>query len=92
MRVKVLFHGILSDWFGTPEAFLELPPGARLGELVVELRSTFGPRIPEQLWDAEGRRFGRQVLTTMGGKPVQDMDTPLAEDQELHLFLLLAGG
>ncbi|MGQ9857204.1 MAG: MoaD/ThiS family protein [Thermodesulfobacteriota bacterium] len=92
MKVKVHFNGILADWFGTREAFLELPEGASLGELIAQLRDRFGPRTPEQLWDANGSGLARQVLVTKGGISLHDTGSPLEEDSEVHLFLLLAGG
>lgn len=92
MKVKVLLKGILADWFGTKEASLELPQGASLGDLITELHHSFGPRTPEQLWDAKGRGLAKQVLLTKGGIPLHDTDTPLQEDSEVHLVLLLAGG
>ncbi len=92
MKVKVFFHGILSEWMGTEEASMELPEEASLMDLGEAIRARFKERMPEQLWDEERRFFPPQVLITKSGKRMEDPRGPLLPGDELHLFLLLAGG
>ncbi len=49
MRVRVLFFGILRDGLGVREQVLELPDGARAGELLDRLREAASPSLRE-LW------------------------------------------
>ncbi len=92
MRVKAVFHGILSDWLGTQEVSLELTEGASLRSLMSRLKSIFSHRMPKQLWDPEREAFARQVMAASQGEPLMDLETTLQEGQEIHFFLLLAGG
>ncbi len=92
MRVRVIFHGILSDWLGTKEAYLELPQGASLKDLTQMLRGRFSHVMPQQLWDPSNNTFAKQVLAVRGAEPLRDLDTTLEEGQEIGFFLLLAGG
>lgn len=92
MKAKAIFHGILSDWFGSEEVCLELPQGASLRVLMSLLRQSFSQKIPEQLWDPAREAFVEQVLATRKGKPLKDLEAVLEEGEEIHFFLLLAGG
>lgn len=92
MKAKAIFHGILSEWFGTGELFLELPQGASLRVLMCQLRERFFHRIPQQLWDPAKQAFVGQVLATKDGEPLKDLEAILEEGEEIHFFLLLAGG
>lgn len=92
MKVKAIFHGILSEWLGTKEVCLELPRGASLRDLMLHLRHIFSHRMPQQLWDPEKDAFVAQVLATSGGEPLRDLEATLEEAQEIRFFLLLAGG
>lgn len=92
MKVKAVFHGILWDWLGKEEVCLELPEGASLRSLMSLLRSKFSHRMPEQLWDPGREAFARQVMAVSRNQPLRDLETTLQEGQEIHFFLLLAGG
>lgn len=92
MKVKVIIHGILSDWLGTEEVCLELPQGASLRGLMHHLKESSSPKMPRQLWDPEKDAFVGQVLATRGAQPLRDLDSALEEGEEIHFFLLLAGG
>lgn len=92
MKVKVFFHGILSEWMGAEEASMELPDEASLRDLCQAIRARFKDTMPEQLWDQERGFFPPQVLITKSGKRMEDPRARLFPEDELHLFLLLAGG
>jgi molybdopterin converting factor small subunit len=92
MKVRAVFHGILSEWMGTRVVSLELPSKASLVELLGQIRVMFGDRMPHQLWDSQRGNFAQQVLATRDGQPLRDPCAPLEDGQEIHFFLLLAGG
>lgn len=92
MRVRVFFHGILSCWMGTEEAFLEIPKEASLRDLSQAVRFKFKERMPSQLWDQKKGFFPSHILLTRGGQPLGDPNSPLHPEDEIHMFLLVPGG
>jgi len=92
MEVTVNFLGILADYFKTPKTTLELSQGARLKDLLAALGQRFGEQLPEKLWNHRENRF--VVGVHMAGKngDLEDLEAELAEDEEIHILMPIAGG
>ena len=92
MKVTAHFHGILSEWVGTPSAVFELSDGAVYGDLIREIRRRFGGDMPEQLWDDEKNTFHKKVRAFKDGKALDQEDIRLQQGDELTFYLMMAGG
>ncbi len=92
MKIKVMFQGILSDWMGVPEAEFHLPVGARLGDVVSEIKQRFSPVMPVQLCKKDPEEFLRALWATTAGKRLTEISGPLEDGQEVKFFFMIAGG
>jgi molybdopterin converting factor subunit 1 len=82
VRVKVLFFGVLRDWFGVTDEVAELPTGATVGELLELLRGRASKSLmgmtevgaQEQLWRslavAVNREYGSTSIVLRDGDEV----------------------
>jgi molybdopterin converting factor subunit 1 len=83
VRVKVLFFGVLRDWFGVPDEVVELPDSATVGELLRVLRGRTSKDLMgnsaesgagEQLWRslavAVNREYGSTSIVLREGDEV----------------------
>jgi molybdopterin converting factor small subunit len=92
MRIKVRFHGVLSDWVGSRQAEIDLPDGATLSDLLAEIKRAYGRNMPRQLWNKDQKAFNKAVLAIgTNGKPL-DPVTRLKNGEEVKFLLVLAGG
>jgi len=92
MRIKALFHGILSDWVGVPQAEIFLPDGGDLAGLLSAIRKIYGPNMPTQLWSKNQEAFNRAVWAMRGKEKLNELSTRLNDGEEVQFFLSLAGG
>ncbi len=92
MRVKVQFHGILSDWMGGGRAEIFLPEGSNFGDLLREIKRGFSATMPAQLRDKDQEAFNRSLWAMKGKERLSELDTALRDGDEIQLFLSLAGG
>ncbi len=92
MKVTVHFLGILSDYFQTCRAELELAPSATRQDLLVALGRLFGPKLSPKLWDHQGNRFIPGVHLIGKNGDLDDPESPLAENDEVNILMPLAGG
>lgn len=92
MKVKTVFHGILSEWIGIKEAFWDLPQGSTLEDLISEIQRILHTRGPRQLWDPQEKGFAPQVVATKDGVVLTQKDAPLSDNEEIQFLLFLSGG
>jgi molybdopterin converting factor small subunit len=92
MRVKTIFYGILSEWFGEKETELELPEGATYGRLLEELGLRFGNKMPQILWDHEQNNFSAPVLALGSNGSINSHDDALEENEQVTFMLKVGGG
>jgi molybdopterin converting factor small subunit len=92
MRIKALFHGILSDWLGVYQAEFNLPDSGNLGDLLSKNREAYGPNMPQQLWNKDQKAFNKAVWAMRGKEKMIDPTTKLKDGEEIKFFLTLAGG
>jgi molybdopterin converting factor small subunit len=92
MKIKVIFHGILSDWAGVADTFITLPPGETLGDLLLEVHRLYGPKMPFQLRDKNDQDFFQAFWIIKGVERIDEITTRLREGDELRLLLPMAGG
>jgi molybdopterin converting factor small subunit len=92
MKVKVQFHGILSDWMGGSWAELSLPDGGTFGELLVEIKKGFSATMPPQLRNKDQETFNRAMWGMRGKDRLSELNAELKDGDEVQFFLSLAGG
>ncbi len=92
MRIKALFHGILSDWLGVYQAEFNLPDSGNLGDLLSKIREAYGSNMPQQLWNKDQKAFNTAVWAMRGKEKLIDPTTKLKDGEEIKIFLTLAGG
>lgn len=92
MRVKVLFHGILTDWVGAQEAEFALRKGSRLADLSAAVGRRYGRNMPEQLWDKNRNSFVKAVWAMRGDQKILEADEMLKEGEMIKFLLMQAGG
>jgi molybdopterin converting factor small subunit len=92
MRVKAVFHGIISDWVGVPQAEFILPDGASFDDLLSEIRKVYGPDMPPQLKNKGQADFNRAFWAMRGKERVNEPGTKLKDGEDIQFFLSLAGG
>jgi molybdopterin converting factor small subunit len=92
MRVKAVFHGILSDWVGIPQAEFILPDGASFDDLLCEIRKVYGPNMPPQLGNKGQADFNRAFWAVRGKERLNELTTKLQDGEDIQFFLSLAGG
>ncbi len=92
MRVKAVFHGIISDWVGVPQAEFNLPDGGTFGDLLCEMRKVYGPDMPPQLGNKGQADFNRAFWAMRGKERVNEPGTKLKDGEDIQFFLSLAGG
>lgn len=92
MKVKVLFHGILSDWVGEAETEFSLWEGSRLEDLFSLIERRYGGKMPEQLWDRKRNAFVSSVWAMRGNERIPNSDEILKNGEEIRFLLMQAGG
>ena len=92
MRVKAVFHGILSDWVGVPQAEFILPEGGNFDDLLSEVRKIYGPHMPPQLRSRGQTDFRRALFALRGKDRLSEPTAKLEDGEEIQFFLSLAGG
>jgi molybdopterin converting factor small subunit len=92
MKIKALFHGILTDWVGVSEAEILMPEEATLNDLLSRIRKDYGENMPTQLKTKSQEEFHQAFWAVRGSIPVNDPRAKLIDGEELRFFLPLAGG
>ena len=92
MKIRVQFHGILSDWMGGARAELPLPNGGTFGDLLREIKKGFSATMPPQLSNKDQETFNRALWGMRGKDRLSELNTELKEGDEVQFFLSLAGG
>jgi molybdopterin converting factor small subunit len=92
MKVKVQFHGILSDWMGGSKAEVPLPNGGTFGDLLREIKRTFSATMPAQLRNKDQETFNRALWAMRGKDRLSELNAELKDGDEVQFFLSLAGG
>lgn len=91
MIVNVRAFGPLKHYLGEDRQQVELPEGATLQDLMYVVDTNWSKILPPQLWDIEKKRLNG-VIILVDSTPVQELDTPLEENQEVHLVKIMVGG
>ena len=92
MKIKVQFHGILSDWMGGPRAEIQLSEDGTFGELLMEIKKSFSSTMPPQLRNKNQETFNRALWAMRGKERLSELDAELKDGEEVQFFLSLAGG
>jgi molybdopterin converting factor small subunit len=92
MRVKVQFHGILSDWVGMAETEFALHEGAHLGDLLYFIGKRYARKMPEQLWDGGKNTFVKSVWAMREKEKILNPTEPLKNGEMIRFLLMQAGG
>ncbi len=92
MKVYLKSIGDLRDYLGRDPHEIELPEGARFGQLLRLIGERWGKSLPPFMWDAGKQQFRGAVYFVVDKQVVQDMDMPLKDGQEIALMRALSGG
>jgi molybdopterin converting factor small subunit len=92
MKIKVLFHGILSDWIGATETEFSLWEGSQLDDLFFLIERRYGEKMPEQLWDREKKAFVNSVWVMRGNEKIQNPNESLMNEEVIRFLFMQAGG
>jgi len=92
MKIKVQFHGILSDWMGGARAEVQLAEGGTFGELLMEIKKSFSSTMPPQLRNKDQETFNRALWAMRGKDRLSEQNAELKDGDEVQFFLSLAGG
>ncbi len=92
MKVRVQFHGILSDWMGGSRGEVQLAEGGTFGELLMEIKKSFSSTMPPQLRNKDQETFNRALWAMRGKVRLSELNAELKDGEEVQFFLSLAGG
>lgn len=93
MRVEVIYTGQLARAAGSKMETWNLPEGATLGQLVVELAAAHGGEFSELLLDAEGHpRPSTLVVLGDTQAPADWPSLPASSELPILLMTPIAGG
>ncbi len=92
MKVYVKSIGDLREYLGREPQAMELPEGARFGELLALIGERWGGVLPPFIWDADKQQFRGAIFFVIDKQVVQDMATPLQDGQEIRIVRALSGG
>ena len=92
MKIKVLFHGVLSDYMGAGEAEFALREGSHLSDLFYLIGRRYGGKMSEQLWDKERNAFVSSVWAMRGNEKIPNPNETLKNGEVIRFLLMQAGG
>ena len=92
MKIKVNFLGMLSNYTGVETIEMELDDGACYRDLLMEVAARFGDKLPERCWDSEINEFIKPITAIGSSGDIDDLETPLAGNDEVHFLLPVSGG
>jgi molybdopterin converting factor small subunit len=93
ITIHVRYHNILQRGAGTACETVELPDGASLAEALRHLADQHGAPLREMLLGSDGNIASYLVIFRNGQLIGQQQhQLPLANDDELMLFLAISGG
>lgn len=92
MKITLNLLGILSEHFGTDVLTVNLPDGAKFGDLTNEVDVKFGKRLPKSIWDKKSATFKPGILCVGEGRDIESKETLLKENENISVVILMAGG
>ena len=93
MKITVRAYAALREVIGARETTLTIPPGETLGGLLERLCGTYAG-LRAHLFYSAGRTKPHIIILKNGRNvaSLQQLDTPIAEDDVIALFPPVAGG
>ena len=93
MRITIRAFATFREVIGARETALSLAPGETLGGLLEDLCETY-PGLRQHLFDAAGRTKPHIIILKNGRNiaSLQQLETPIDEDDVIALFPPVAGG
>jgi len=92
MKIKVLFHGVLSEYVGSGEAEFALREGSCLGDPLSHVGRRYGGKMPEQLWDREKNAFLNPVWVMRGSEKILNPNETLKIGEGVRFLPKQRGG
>ncbi len=92
MKIKINFLGMLSNYTGVESIEIDLGDDARYGDLLMEVGARFGDKLPERCWDSDKNEFIKPISAFGTAGDIEDRDTPLAGNEEIHFLMPVSGG
>jgi sulfur-carrier protein len=93
MKITIRAFASLREVIGAREAAIVLPPGETIGGLLENL-CTASPGLRTHLFDGAGRARPHIIILKNGRNiaSLQQLDTPIGEEDVIALFPPVAGG
>jgi len=91
MKIRLEFFSILAQWLGAANAAVDLPTGANYNDLLEYIGTTYGERMPGQLWCREKCDFAEQVGAFRNGVRI-DRRTAMLKNGDVVRFMIMMGG
>lgn len=92
MQVRVCFAGLLRRYIGEKEGSLDLPEGATVDDLIMEVAVVYRDRFPANFLPEGQHSFTRLIQASRRGGPFYKPGEKLEEGAEIMLMSRLAGG
>jgi molybdopterin converting factor small subunit len=97
IKVRVLYFGLVRNVVKEAEEEIDLPPGAKVKDLLETLCRKHGEALRDALFTVEGTLTANTMLLLDGTNVhySQGLDTVISDDQSMHVLLTttaLAGG
>ena len=91
--MKVRFFAYIRDYTGCLEA--DVPFRETVGSLALSLCDRYGEKFRGKVLSPEGNDFGSEIIFMINGRHVAHLggfNAPLAEDDTVFVFPVVAGG
>ena len=92
MKIKINFLGMLSNYTHVESVEIELENDDCYGDLLMEVGARFGDKLPERCWDSDKNEFIKPISAFGSIGDIDDRDTPLAGNEEIHFLMPVSGG
>lgn len=94
MSIKIKFLSLLTDLVESEEIELSLPKKSSIKELLEKLKSQYGEKFTNILYEKPDKLNSR-ILIGLNGKNIRDidnLDTQIEENDEITFLPAIAGG
>jgi len=92
ITVEVRYLNYIAEVAGVQEDTINLPEGARLGDLAKCLGQRHGPRLAAVLLDEESGNPSRFVMALVNQTHTREAETPLQDGDVVVFSSIVAGG
>jgi molybdopterin converting factor small subunit len=92
MKIKVNFLGMLANYTGVESVDIDLNDDARYDDLLAVIAARFGDKLPQRCWDSDNNEFIKPITAIGTRGDIEERNTPLAGNDEVHILMPISGG